>query len=182
MAFTASAKPSLWVEMNMIIRAMIVSSGLLLLGGCATPPGSCDSNDTEASLIAKMNCDHSGGYSDQIRKREQSLVDARNENAAFRNVYNALQEQQQATGKSLAEQQRQQAALDTSMSTLLNQLKARHANKAQVQQQIADLERQLAAKRQAPASKDPALIDARKQELKALQQKVSRLQLSLGYE
>jgi len=166
----------------MIIRALIVSSALLVLAGCATQPGSCDSNNTEASLIAKMNCDHSGGYSDQIHKREQSLVDARNENAAFRDVYDALQTQQQATGKSLAEQQKQQAVLDASMSKLLSQLKTRHANKTQVQQQIGDLEKQLAAKKKATVSTDPVVIEARKQELKTLQQKVSRLQLSLGYE
>ncbi|WP_122663643.1 hypothetical protein [Pseudomonas viridiflava] len=166
----------------MIIRALVVSSGLLLLSGCATPPGSCDSNNAEASLIAKMNCDHSGGYSEQIRQREQSLTDARAENAAFHDVYNALQDQQKVASKSLAEQQRQQATLDASMSKLLGQLKTRHANKTQVQQQIADLEKQMAAKKQATASTDPAVIEARKQELKALQQKVSRLQLSLGYE
>jgi len=168
--------------MHMIIRAMIASSFVLLLGGCATQPGSCDSNNTEASLIAKMNCDHSGGYSDQIKQREQSLVDARNENAAFRDVYAALQSQQQATGKSLVEQQKQQAALDTSMGKLLSQLKTRHADKVQVQQQVSDLEQQLAAKKKAVVSTDPAVIEARKQELKTLQQKVSRLQLSLGYE
>ncbi|MFJ3486542.1 hypothetical protein ACIPL1_24530 [Pseudomonas sp. NPDC090202] len=166
----------------MIIRTMIAGSFLLLLGGCATQPGSCDSNNSEASLITKMNCDHSGGYSDQIKQREQALVEARNENAAFRDVYAALQSQQQATSKSLAEQQKQQAALDTSMSKLLSQLKARHANKVQVQQQISDLEQQLAAKKKAVVSADPAVIEARKQELKTLQQKVSRLQLSLGYE
>ncbi|EZI24307.1 MULTISPECIES: hypothetical protein [Pseudomonas] len=166
----------------MMTRTLIASTFLLLLGGCATQPGSCDSNNTEASLITKMNCDHSGGYSDQIKQREQALVDARNENAAFRDVYAALQSQQQATGKSLAEQQKQQAALDTSMGKLLSQLKTRHANKAQVQQQISDLEQQLAVKKKAVVSADPAVIEARKQELKTLQQKVSRLQLSLGYE
>lgn len=166
----------------MIIRALVVGSGLLLLGGCASQPGSCDSNNAEASLIAKMNCDHSGGYSDQIRQREQSLTDARAENAAFRDVYNALQDQQKVASKSLAEQQKQQATLDASMSKLLSQLKTRHANKTQVQQQIAELEKQMAVKKQATTSADPAVIEARKQALKALQQKVSRLQLSLGYE
>ncbi|KMY04101.1 lipoprotein [Pseudomonas syringae KCTC 12500] len=166
----------------MNIRALIASSALLLMAGCATQPGSCDSNNAEASLITKMNCDHSGGYSDQVRKREQALTDARAENASFRDVYNALQEQRHSTSKSLAEQQRQQATLDSSMSKLLSQLKARHADKAQVQQQIADLEKQMADKKKVVASADPAVVEARQQELKALQQKVSRLQLSLGYE
>lgn len=72
--------------MHMIIRTLIASASLSLLAGCATQPGSCDSNNSEASLITKVNCDHSGGYSDQIKQREQALVDARNENAAFRDV------------------------------------------------------------------------------------------------
>lgn len=51
-----------------------------------------------------------------------------------------------------------------------------------MQQQIASLEQQLQISRSAPASSDPAVLEARQEELKTLQQKVSRLQLSLGYE
>ncbi|NLY59058.1 MAG: hypothetical protein GX071_11075, partial [Gammaproteobacteria bacterium] len=49
-----------------------------------------------------------------------------------------------------------------------------------VQQQITSLEQEL---RLSPAGTgNPADVEARRQELRELQQKVSRLQLSLGYE
>ena len=66
-----------------------------------------------------------------------------------------------------------------SIVALITQLKTWHANKAQVQQQIADLEKQLTTKKKATVSTDPVVVETRKQELKARQQKVSRLQLSL---
>lgn len=162
----------------MIFRALLIGGTTLLLAGCASQPGSCDARDASASLIAKMQCDHSGGYSEQVREREQALIQARVENAAFHQVYDDLVAQQQATGKNLAEQQQRQAALDASLNKLLTQLRTRHADKANVLQQIGELE----SARKAVTTADPAAVEARKQELKALQQKVARLQLSLGYE
>ncbi|ANI16302.1 MULTISPECIES: hypothetical protein [Pseudomonas] len=166
----------------MIFRALLIGGTTLLLAGCASQPGSCDARDASASLIAKMQCDHSGGYSEQVREREQALIQARVENAAFHQVYDDLVAQQQATGKNLAEQQQRQAALDASLNKLLTQLRTRHADKANVLQQIGELEKQMASARKAVTTADPAAVEARKQELKALQQKVARLQLSLGYE
>ncbi|MNU01769.1 hypothetical protein D3C72_2452700 [compost metagenome] len=52
-----------------------------------------------------------------------------------------------------------------------------------MQKQIAGLEQQLKANQAAPSQNaSNAQIEARKQKLAALQQQVSRLQLSLGYE
>lgn len=154
----------------------------LAIGGCATTGQSCDAGNAEASLIAKMNCDHAGGYSEQIHQREQELQAARTENEAFHQLYQDLQQQQQQVGRTLAEQQQQQARLEQSLKQLLAQLKTQHAGKAQVQQQIAELEQQMGQARQAVSNATPATLQARQQELQALRQKVSRLQLSLGYE
>lgn len=164
------------------LRLALAAGSLALLAGCASTPGSCDASNSEASLLAKMNCEHSGGYSEQVRQREQALADARAENAAFHQVYEQLMAEQQALGQSLGEQQQRQQQLDASLGQLLAQLKRRHASKAEVQQQIGALEQQMQANRQLPPSNDPAVLEARKAELKALQQKVSRLQFSLGYE
>ena len=155
---------------------------LLALGGCATSPGSCNSADADASLLTKASCDYSGGYADQVRRQEQELADARAENEQFRQVYEQIAAQQSATRDDLEAQQRKQAELDRSLGQLLSKLKSRHANKSAVQQQIASLEQQLLVTRSTPTSSDPAAVAARQAELKALQQKVSRLQLSLGYE
>ena len=163
-------------------RLPLALVALLMLGGCATQPGSCNSTNADASLLAKASCDYSGGYADQVRRKEQELLDARAENEQFRLVYEQIAAQQNATRENLQIQQRKQAELDRSLGQLLGQLKTRHANKGSVQQQITSLEQQLQASRSAPASNDPAVMAARQAELKALQQKVSRLQLSLGYE
>ena len=164
----------------MIFRLLFGALAALTLAGCATAPANCNSANNEASLIAKMQCDHSVGYSAQIRQREQELLDARAENELFHRVYEEITAQQQATRQSLDAQRQRQASLQQSLNSLLSQLKSRHANKGQVQQQIAMLEQDL---QRSPASGGSAAdIAARQQELKALQQKVSRLQLSLGYE
>ncbi len=163
-------------------RLPLALLALLALGGCATQPGSCNSANADASLLTKASCDYSGGYAEQVRRQEQDLVDARAENEQFRQIYEQIAAQQSATRESLQVQQRKQAELDQSLGQLLGQLKSRHANKGSVQQQIASLEQQLQVSRSAPASSDPAVLAARQEELKTLQQKVSRLQLSLGYE
>lgn len=164
------------------ILHLIAAGSLVLLAGCASNPANCDPSNTNASLLTKMNCDHSGAYSERIQQREQELIAAREQNAAFRQVFADLQAQQQATRLSLTEQQKQQAALDRSLNSLLGQLKARHADKSDVQKQISDLEQQMAKARQQMVNADPATLQARQQELKTLQQKVANLQFSLGYE
>ncbi len=163
-------------------RLPLTLLALLALGGCATQPGSCNSADADASLLTKASCDYSGGYAEQVRRQEQELVDARAENEQFRQIYEQIAAQQSATRESLQVQQRKQAELDRSLGQLLSKLKSRHANKSAVQQQITSLEQQLQVTRSTPASSDPAALAARQEELKTLQQKVSRLQLSLGYE
>ena len=163
-------------------RHLLAVIGLLALGGCTTTAQQCDSTLKDPSLITKMSCDLGGGYQQQVDQKQQALSDARSENAAFRQVYDTLVAQQQATGHSLAEQQRQEQTLQSSMNNLLAQLKTRHANKASVQTQVADLQRQLTTAKTPVATATPAQVEARQQELKTLQQKVSRLQMSLGYE
>lgn len=164
----------------MSLRLLFAAVAALMLAGCASTPADCNSANHDASLIAKMQCEHSGGYSAQIRQREQELLDARAENELFHRVYEEISAQQQATRQSLDTQRQRQASLQRSLSSLLTQLKSRHASKGQVQQQIATLEQDL--QRSPTSGGSAADIAARQQELKALQQKVSRLQLSLGYE
>lgn len=181
MASTASAPRLLWVEMtHMNLRLLFPAFVVLTLAGCATAPADCTFADRDPSLIAKVRCDHSGGYSEQIRLREQELLDARAENELFHRVYEEIKAQQQTTRQSLEAQRAHQASLLQSLNTLLIQLKTRHAHKSEVQQQITSLEQEL--KLSPAGTGNPADVEARRQELRELQQKVSRLQLSLGYE
>lgn len=166
------------------MKLLQASSCLLaaaLLAGCASTPRQCNSYNANASLLEKASCDFSGGYSEQVRQQEQELAQARAENEHFRQVYQQIAEQQAATSLSLQEQQRKQADLNRSLRGLLSQLQARHASKAEVQQQIIQLQQQMHNLEQSPAS-SPAAVATRQQELRDLQRQVSRLQLSLGYE
>ena len=161
----------------------MVITAVLALSGCATQPGECDATNRDSSMLTKMNCDYSGGYSDQVKQKEEALSESRRQNAMFRQVYENIQAQQLSTKADLASQQKSQAALNQSLTQLLNSLKARRGNEAQVQKQIADLEKQLKATQVAPTAKPtPAALAAKQKELKTLQKKVNQLQFSLGYE
>jgi septal ring factor EnvC (AmiA/AmiB activator) len=167
----------------MTLRQLMIITAVLALSGCATQPGECDATNRDSSMLTKMNCDYSGGYSDQVKQKEEALSESRKQNAMFRQVYENIQAQQLSTKADLASQQKSQAALNQSLSKLLTSLKARRGNEAQVQKQIADLEKQLKATQVAPTAKaSPAALAARQQELKTLQKKVNQLQFSLGYE
>ncbi|WP_223517713.1 hypothetical protein [Pseudomonas sp. GL-B-19] len=167
----------------MTLRQLMVITAALALSGCAAKPGECDATNRDSSMLTKMNCDYSGGYSDQVKQNEQALSESRQQNAMFRQVYENIQAQQLSTKTDLASQQKSQVALNQSLTQLLNSLKTRRGNEAQVQKQIADLERQLKASQAAPTTKStPATLAAKQQELKTLQKKVNQLQFSLGYE
>ncbi|EJM79328.1 hypothetical protein [Pseudomonas sp. GM55] len=164
-------------------RQLLVITAVLALSGCATQSGECDATNRDSSMLTKMNCDYSGGYSDQVKQKELALSESRKQNAMFRQVYENIQAQQLSTKADLASQQKSQAALNQSLAQLLTSLKARRGNEAQVQKQIADLEKQLKASQAAPVTKStPAALAAKQQELKTLQKKVNQLQFSLGYE
>jgi chromosome segregation ATPase len=167
----------------MTLRQLAVLTAVLALSGCATKPGECDATNRDSSMLTKMNCDYSGGYSDQVKQKEQALAESRQQNAMFRQVYENIQAQQLSTKTDLASQQKSQAELNQSLSKLLTSLNARRGNEGQVQKQIAGLEQQLKDSQAAPVTKSsPATLAAKQEQLKALQKKVNQLQFSLGYE
>ncbi|HEN8800122.1 hypothetical protein [Pseudomonas sp. CM27] len=167
----------------MFVRNCLCLALLASLAGCATTASQCNASDSNASLIGKLNCDYGGGYAEGVRNSEQNLLSAKEQNRQFNEVYAQLSALQASTRQDLQSQQRQQASLEQSLNGLLGTLKARHGNKSDVQKQIASLEQQLKTNQAAPSQNaSNAQIEARKQKLKDLQQQVSRLQLSLGYE
>ncbi|MBV6824767.1 hypothetical protein [Pseudomonas sp. PD9R] len=167
----------------MTLKQLAVLTALLALSGCATKPGECDATNRDSSMLTKMNCDYSGGYSDQVKQKELALTASRQENAMFLQVYENIQAQQLSTKTDLASQQKSQAALNQSLGQLLTSLKARRGNETQIQKQIAGLEQQLNASQATPTTKaSPATLAAKQEQLKALQKKVNQLQFSLGYE
>ena len=167
----------------MTLRQLAVLTAVLALSGCATKPGECDATNRDSSMLTKMNCDYSGGYSDQVKQKELALAESRQQNAMFRQVYENIQAQQLSSKTDLASQQKSQAELNQSLGKLLTSLKARRGNEGQVQKQIAGLEQQLKDSQAAPVTKpSPAALAAKQEQLKTLQKKVNQLQFSLGYE
>jgi chromosome segregation ATPase len=168
--------------MNTTVSLLVCLGGAWALSGCATAPGSCDATNRDVSMITKMNCDYTGGYSDQVKSKENELIAARHENAMFKRVYDSIAAEQAATRKDLQAQQQAQASLNQSLGQLLSALKSRHANKASVQKQISSLQSQLQTAQSQQQSSNPQQLAAKQEELKALQKKVSKLQLSLGFD
>lgn len=169
--------------MNKHLSLFCCLAAISVLSGCATAPGSCDATNRDVSMLTKMNCDYTGGYSDQVRSKEQALTDARTENEMFRQVYDNITAQQAATRKDLVSQQKAQSSLNQSLGQLLSTLKTRHTNKAGVQKQISDLQGQLQNAQTPPsANGSSAQLAAKQDQLQTLQKKVSKLQLSLGYD
>lgn len=155
-----------------------LSAAAVLLAGCATTAEQCDPSNKDIGFFGKIQCDVGGGYADSVSKSEQALIEARAENQHFQEIYEQIAEQQRDTKASLAIQQERNRKLSQSLSTLLNQVKSKNANKAEVQQQIAAVEAKLKTAQATPTDNTAA----KQAELRQLQSQLQRLQLSLGYE
>ena len=157
----------------------------VVLTGCATtsgPGGSvCDPSQQDVSFLTKMQCDWGGGYAASVSANEEALIAARNENLHFQQIYEQIALQQQDTRAALDVQKRRNQQLNQSLSGLLNQVKAKHGNKANVQQQIKQLETNLQTAQNTPAT-NQADVAKKQEELQQLQRQLHRLQLSLGYD
>lgn len=153
----------------------------ILLAGCATTAQQCDPSNKNMGFIGKIQCDAGGGYADSVRKNEQALIDARLENQHFQDIYLQIAAQQRDTRASLQVQKERNNKLNQSLSSLLNQVKAKHGNKAGIQQQMVEVEKKLNSSQNAPTS-SAADVAVKQAELQQLQRQLQRLQLSLGYE
>ncbi|WP_454691463.1 hypothetical protein [Achromobacter aloeverae] len=155
---------------------------MLGLAGCgAMPPGACDPNDADVSLIHKMQCDGSGGYRQTIDDKEAHLTAAREENAMFRASLDALEAQRASFGASLAAQQKARDDVVATTRRLLDQVRQKSGANAKVKLQLQLAEKDLAAL-QAQPIKDGASsaeIAARQRKVQELDQMVKRLRASV---
>lgn len=161
-------------------KTLIVAGSMMLLAGCATTPEQCDPYNQDASLVTKLSCDTSGAYRTQVEQREQNVRLDQEENALFRQVYADIRAHQRAVRADLNVQREKQKSLNESLQTLLSRLKDRTGQELGLQNRLNDLEQQLQAT-QEPAQ-DETEVAAKRSQLAELEQQVSRLQKSLGYE
>lgn len=164
----------------MIIRVLLVLSGLALLGGCATTPEACDPYNRDASLMAKLSCDAGGGYRARIEAGEQQVLLDQEENALFRQIDRQIAEQQQATRNELRVTNAQHHELERNLQELVARLQRRSQDQLGLQHQLNELESQMEAG-PSHSGTESETLEERRIRLESLQQQVNRLQQSLGY-
>ncbi|WP_341666990.1 hypothetical protein [Alcaligenes sp. SDU_A2] len=157
-------------------------AGSVLLAGCATTMSQCDPSDKDSGFLTKLSCDTSGAYRQHIDQREQMLLSSQEANALFHQVYRDILAQQSQTKASLAQQRRKQVELNRSMGQLIRSLQASKGQEAGVQAKLSALDKDLKDINKASEDNSPAMLAQKQQRLQQLQQKVSALQSSLGYE
>lgn len=152
----------------------------LLLSGCATTSNSntdaCDPANQAAGFFEMLGCELNGGYRQSVDKHEEALVAARNENLQFQEIYRQIEAQKNNTRASLNEQKTQNSALNQSLSRLLNTVRTKHANQADVQRKVNQLEEQLRIVQKGSTNSDTATMKRKQKELENLEAELKTLQ------
>ncbi|MDX3983622.1 hypothetical protein YH64_008005 [Achromobacter sp. LC458] len=155
---------------------------LMGLAGCAAlPPGACDPNDRDVSIIQKMQCDGSGGYRKTVDDKEARLTSAQAENAMFRDSLSALEAQRASIGQSVKEQERARDNVVATTRKLLDRVRQQSGSNARLNVQLQLAEKDLAALQAQPIAHDDSSqeIAARQRKVQELEQMVKRVRTSV---
>jgi len=150
-------------------------AGLLL--GCATTAEQCDPRNADAGFLNKLSCNSSGTYAQRVEQKEQVLLDEQRTNQLFREVYAALEQEQQAVGEQRAQTQSQQDALKRSLNALLSEIRSKTQGNQRLEAEIAAVEQEI--ERLSQPEENPSVIQ-RRHELQGLQDRVMSLEADLG--
>lgn len=157
-------------------KKILMMLSALLLAGCATNARDCDPTAGDVSIITKFNCNYSGTWDKRVEQKQQTLQHEQQLNKEFNAVYAAIEQEKQQSNASVASKRKSQQALQHSMNNLIAQLKQKNAGRADVQKQIAALE-----KKMKEAQNRPSASEMEKQmELQKLQGQLSELQQTLA--
>lgn len=158
----------------------IVFLSVFFLSGCATTATECDPSNSDASLFAKLSCDTSGGYRENITVNEQQLQRNQEINRLVHQLLIDIETRKQKSNQTLSQGKADLQSLKDSVGLLVDKLKSSRGNNARLQQQINNLA--AAEKNFKPSTKDSAVqVEAKKKEAAALEAKVKQLSESLGY-
>jgi len=150
------------------------------LSGCATTATECDPSNTDASLFAKLSCDTSGGYRQNITINEQQLQRNQEINRLTHQILADTETRKQRSNQTLSQEKADLQSVKDSVGVLIGKLKSSTGNHARLQQQIDDLA--AAEQRFKPSTSDSAAqVEAKKKEAVVLEAKVKQLSESLGY-
>lgn len=157
-------------------KKILMMLSALLLAGCATNARDCDPTAGDVSIITKFNCNYSGTWDKRVEQKQQTLQHEQQLNTEFNAVYAAIEQEKKQSNASVASKRKSQQALQRSMNNLIAQLKQKNADRADVQKQIAALE-----KKMKEAQNRPSASEMEKQmELQKLQGQLSELQQTLA--
>lgn len=157
-------------------KKILMMLSALLLAGCATNARDCDPTAGDVSIITKFNCNYSGTWDKRVEQKQQTLQHEQQLNTEFNAVYAAIEQEKKQSNASVASKRKSQQALQRSMNNLIAQLKQKNAGRADVQKQIAALE-----KKMKEAQNRPSASEMEKQmELQKLQGQLSELQQTLA--
>jgi chromosome segregation ATPase len=159
-----------------LARTFILLSAAATLGGCAVTAQQCDPRNADAGFATKFGCNTQGVYSQRVDDKEKLLLDEQKTNQLFREVYASIELEKTAVKGDLKSQQQQYAALNKSLSALLNELKSRAKGNQQIEAEIAGIEKDLNSINQ---QDNPGVLQ-KQHELQKLRNKVSSLEGDLG--
>lgn len=156
-------------------RYLILFSPILLLMGCSTTTEQCDPTNTNIGFFDKISCHYSGNYQARIDKKQQILEDEKKANQQFKAIYANIERQKNDTALSIKQKQAQQQKLKDDLTSLTNEIKEKAKDRADLQAQIDDIEKQLKQVNNSNSSE----IE-KKVELDKLNKKLQQLQKALN--
>ncbi|HVK99045.1 MAG TPA: hypothetical protein VM553_04500 [Dongiaceae bacterium] len=148
----------------------------LTLAGCSVNPADCDPTNRDASIINKTRCTTSGAYQVRVDAKQKILLDEQKTNQMFRDVYAAVEKEKGEVKKELAGKKSEYSALQKALGALLTEIKSKAKGNAEIEKEVADLEKQLAA---VTTQNDPVVMQ-KQQQLDELKNKAVQLEQSLG--
>jgi septation ring formation regulator EzrA len=148
----------------------------LALSACAVTTEQCDPRNVDASLANKFNCNSQGVYAQRVQEKEKILLNEQQANAMFREVYEAIEEQQSQVGKELSAQQNAYGNLSQALTALLEEIKRKSAGNQKLKDEIDAIEKDLVNIDQ---QEDPSVLQ-QQLELQQLRNRVAQLESDLG--
>lgn len=160
--------------MKKIISLAIISS-LALIGCTTTNTEMCDPTNKNLGILDKMSCNFSGHYQERIDQKEQILINEQETNKQFKALYAEIEKQKNSSAMSVAEKKAALNKLEKNLTKLTDELKAKAANRDDLQQQIQDIDTQLDKVKNSSASEVQKQV-----ELDSLNEKLKKLQKALN--
>jgi len=146
------------------------------LSSCATSQEQCDPRNANAGFLNKLSCTSHGTYAQRVEQKERILLDEQRTNQLFREVYAALEQEQQQVGQQRRQQQAQSAALKRSLNALLSEISSKTQGNQRMEAEIAEIEKEIERLSQ---EQNPSVMQ-RRHELQQLQQHITDLETDLG--